>query len=133
MFMIVDKKTEKALQVHPVVVIDPNTMAVNSSYTNLIHPIALRTNIPINNASTVVTNVPAKPMFEQRDSYEVGDFVVVNFFYVETIVIEKLPKDYYRVMYKNHVHTLETLVLHKQFLIHPTSYNVVSPVSLLVD
>lgn len=133
MFIVIDQKTNKALQMHPVVMFDPNTMTVNSpAYTNLIHPIALRTNIPTDPTPSA-TNTPAKPMFEQRESYEVGDFVVINFFYVETIVIERLPNDQYRLMYKNHEHTLETIVLHKQFLLYPTSYNVVSPVSLLVD
>jgi hypothetical protein len=129
MLITIDQKTEKALQMHPVVMIDPATLALTSdSYTNLIHPIALR--------PPLTTNAPTidpKPMFEQKESYEIGDFVVVNFFYVETIIVEKLPKDYYRLMYKDHEHVLQTIDLHKQFLLAPTSYNVVSPVSLLVD
>lgn len=138
MLVLIDNKTERAIQMaHPVVIIDPATMQINSTaYTNLIHPIAMRTNPAVvdiaTNAIAEKAEAP-KPMFEQKENYEVGDFVVVNFFYVETIIVEKLPKDYYRLMYKDHNHSLQVLTLHKQFLLAPTSYNVVSPVSLLVD
>lgn len=135
MLVIIDQKTEKALQLHPVVMIDPSTMGISSAaYTNLIHPTSLRhlttTNAPV---PEPVVSPESKPMFEQRESYEVGDFVIVNFFYVETIVTEKLRGNYYRLMYKDHEHVLQTIVLHRQFLLAPTSYKVVSPVSLLVD
>lgn len=133
MLVIIDQKTERAMQLqsHPVVMIDPNTMSITSTaYTNLIHPVALHntTNIP----PVPITN-SAKPMYEQRDKYEIGDFVVINYFYVEGIIIEKLSGDVYKILYKDHNHTLQKIELHKQFLLYPTSYNVVNPVSLLVD
>lgn len=148
MLAIIDRKSDIAMQIQtqPVLMIDPMTMGINSTvYSNLVHPSFLRsTNVLSNvvtsvkpptdqNASAALSTTAPKPMFEQKDSYEVGDFVVVNFFYVEVVVTKKVDKDNYEVMYKNHEHTLSKIVLNKQFLLSPTSYNVVSPVSLLVD
>lgn len=139
MLAIIDHKTERALQMQPVVLIDPATFELTSdAYTNLIPPSLLRSNIMSvvsTNESTnaVVTVEREKPLFEQKDDYEVLDFVVVNYVYVEAIVVEKLPKDQYRLMYKDHNHTLQFPILPAGLLLAPSAYNVASPVSLLVD
>lgn len=148
MLAIIDRKSDIAMQIQtqPVLMIDPMTMGINSTvYSNLIHPSFLRsTNVLSNvvtsvkpptdqNASAALSTTAPKSMFEQKDSYEIGDFVVVNFFYVEAVITAKLEKNHYRVIYKDHNHVLQEISLHKQFLLSPTSYNVISPVSLLVD
>ena len=141
LLLYVDQKVDStANHPLPVIVVDgPSGRINNAAYTNLFPPsmnvkagtIETRPPRVVNSTKTNVVTAP-KPMFETRDSYEIREFVIVNYFYVEGIVTEKKGDDY-TVMYKDHNHVLQKVTVPKSFLLVPTSYNNVNPVSLLVD
>jgi len=64
----------------------------------------------------------AKSSFEIRETYNVGDTVIVSYFYVEGIVVKKSALgDEYTIMYENHNHTLELITLPRTFLMAPST------------
>jgi hypothetical protein len=132
--MYVDKKTSISNHPLPIIMIDVDTgKIIDPAYTNLFHDSVIGMVSKTFNISEVEcsTNI-SKPMFEQKDNYNIGDFVIINYFYVEGIVSEKSGNEY-TVIYKDHNHVLQKIKLSKEFLLSPTSRNSISPVSLLVD
>ena len=134
MIGMVDHKAETYIKDTPsIILIDPdNTTAalIPSGMSNIIHPM-----FSVREVSTNASPVPkteTSPAFKMKESYQRGDLVIVNYFYVEAIVVEKLVGDKYLVMYKDHNHVLQQTCLHRDFLLSPAP-GTVSPVSLLVD
>ena len=101
-------------------------------------PKILSSNV-VASATATVTTIKSnsfnkvKPLFEQKKSYDVQDVIIINHFWVEGIVVEKLNENTYTIMYKDHNHVLQKITLPKEFLLSPTSKNSISPISLLVD
>lgn len=134
--MYVDKKTDPTISSHPlsIIMIDTNTWKiVDPRYTNFFPETMIGSISKNTNALSIKrpTNI-IKPMFENREVYNVKDFVIINYFYVEGIIIEKAG-DNYTVMYKDHNHVLQCITISKDFLLSPTSRNSISPFSLLID
>lgn len=124
MFFYVEKKTEQvANRPIPVVMLDPASGKITSiAYTNLV---------PSSFTAPAKTNdVSIHPSFEQKKSYENMDFVVINYFFVAGLVVEKNGNNY-TVMYKDHNHVLQKTIVPVEMLLSPTSYNGVNPLSLL--
>lgn len=123
-------KTENIIEKDiPVIVIDTQTGKLkNIGYSNLFHPTVISN---IFSTNTLNTSTPS-PMYIQKKTYDVLDFVIVNYFFVEGIVIERDGNNY-TIMYKNHEHTLVRTIIPGSMLLVPTSNAGVSPVSLLVD
>ena len=102
------------------------SMGIDSiSYSNINNPVILQTNL----ISLVITNITPvfSTMFTQKDSYEIGDFVIVNFFYIEGIIIEKISTNRYKVLYRNNFRALTTVVLRKELLLVPVSFSDKKP------
>jgi hypothetical protein len=120
MVFYVQKRTEPpAKPITPLVAIDTTSGKVtNSSYVNLF-------------PKAISGGSPSKLAYEQRESYQVMDFVIINYFFVEGLVVEKKGDDY-TVMYKNEEGTLQKITVPKELLIAPASGTVVNPASLLV-
>jgi len=119
-YVYLDKKTDVTLSNPPVVVLD----AVNGiDMTNFFQ---------VKSNQTQLFPKTARPMFEIRDKYEVGEVVVVKYFYVEAVVLEKQAGDSYVIMYKDHNHTLQKIAIPRTLLMCPAE-GVLNPVSLLVD
>lgn len=86
------------------------------------------------NTQLFSTNGTNRPLFYSKDEYQFGDIVVVKFFYVEAIVIEKSgpTSDDYDILYKDHDHVLQRISLPAKMLMVPAD-GMLNPVSLLVD
>ena len=71
-----------------------------------------------------------------KDEYRFGDVVVIKYFYVEAVVMDRdrvLPLgDSYTILYKDRNHVLQKITLPKTMLMAPVE-GVLSPASLLVD
>jgi hypothetical protein len=132
--MYVDKKTSPSNYPLPVIMVDSITgKVIDPAYTNLFHNSIFGEISNDVNISDIKTSKNAvKPLFEEKDSYNIKDFVIVNYFYVEGIVVNK-SGNIYTIMYKDHNHVLQKVTLSKEFLLSPTSHNSVSPLSLLID
>ena len=89
------------------------------------------------NAPPVSTNdlKGAKPLFVTKEDYSIGEVVIVKYFYVEAVVIDKsIPNgSAYTLLYKDHNHTLRTIKLSKTLIMAPADTGSLNPVSLLVD
>lgn len=130
----VDKRISPVNHPLPIIMVDVNTgKVVDPAYTNLFHDSVIgQLAKEVSIADIKEPSNATKPLFEHKDTYNVKDFVVVNYFYVEGIIVEKSGNNY-TVMYKDHNHVLQKLTISKEFLLSPTSQNSVSPVALLVD
>jgi hypothetical protein len=110
-------------------------------------PVAIPNPVPILDASggldltnlfgLLSTNeliIPKPPAFEVRDKYVFGDIVVVKFFYIHAVVLEKssFGSDSYTILYKDRNHVLQKVVLSRDLLMAPAN-GTVNPISLLVD
>ena len=121
-YVYLDKKADMSLNHPPVVVLDSadgimlsNMFKVSGTNMQLFPPTS------------------KQEMFEVREKYQFGDVVVVKFFYVEAVVLEKsATSDQYTVMYKDHNHALQKISLPRTMLMYPRD-GVLNPVSLLVD
>jgi len=121
-YVYLDKKTDVTIGNPPVVVLD----AVNGvNLTNFFQ-------VNSNQTQLYPKNPLPHPMFTIREQYEVGEIIVVKYFYVEAVVVEKQANDFYVVMYKDHNHVLQKLALPRAMLMYPAE-GVLNPVSLLVD
>ena len=121
-YIYLDKKTDVTIGNPPVIVLD----AVNGiDMTNFFRANPSQTQLYPTN------NIP-RPMFEVRENYNLGDVVVVKYFYVEAVVLEKQAGDSYVIMYKDHNHTLQKIAIPRTLLMYPAD-GVLNPVSLLVD
>lgn len=131
--VLIDQKTEDSIKKHPMIMLDMSSSNIDANaFSNFFSTAAANLNKSLPSDSDK-TPTPKKPMFEQKESYELGDFVVINFYYTEGIVIENPMKNHYRVMYKDHNHVLQSIVLNKMFLLSPTSAYPVSPTSFLIE
>ena len=132
--MYVDKRTSPSNHPLPIIMVDADTgKVIDPAYTNLfVHSLASEVSKNANMSDISAPENATKPLFEQKEFYNIKDFVVVNYFYVEGIIVDRSGDDY-TVMYKDHNHVLQKLTLPKELLLAPTSKNSVSPVSLLVD
>lgn len=120
----IDKKSDQvSTRPVPVVMMDYTTGKItNILYTNLFLP-------PFVSGASKKTADTPKPMYEQKESYQRMEFVIINYFFIEGLVLER-EGDYYKVMYKDHDRVLQTVTLPKEMLLSPTSYNGVNPFSL---
>lgn len=132
--MYVDKRTSPSNHPLPIIMVDVDTgKVIDPAYTNLFNnSIASKVSKNANMSDIKSPANSTKPLFEQKEFYNIKDFVVVNYFYVKGIVVERSGDDY-TIMYKDHNHVLQKLTLSKELLLSPTSQNSLSPVSLLVD
>jgi hypothetical protein len=87
----------------------------------------------LTNKSPLLVNTMAREssLFTEKKTYSLGDIVVIRYFYVAGVVLEK-HGDYYDVVYKDHNHTLQKITLTKAMLLSPKD-GVLNPVSMLVD
>lgn len=119
MVFYVQKRTEAPPKpLTPLVAVDTISGKVtNSSYVNLF-------------PKAIANGSPSKLAYEQRETYQVMDFVIINYFFVEGLVVEKKGDDY-TVMYKDEKGTLQKIIVPRELLIAPASGTVVNPASLL--
>lgn len=122
-FFYIDKKPDPTKPPIPVIMIDPTTGKV----TNVAHAKIVPTTFV---SLPKTTNEVSKPMYEQKDSYEKMDFVIINYFFIAGLVVEK-QGDNYTVMYKDYNRVLQRVIVPKEFLLSPTSAMAVNPASLL--
>lgn len=146
LFLFLNARTEEQIQesLPPVVFLNNSNLSaiVPPGGNNLIHPmfqtttnrITTTTNLISNQVVTNVTKTPCLdcPSFVTKSKYKRGDFIIINYFYIEAVVTKVLPNDMYLVAYKDHNHVLQQTELHRDFLIAPTT-GAVNPFSLLVD
>ena len=74
------------------------------------------------------------PRYEIKDKYSYGDVVVIKYFYIEAVVLDKTQPsgDVYTVLYKNHNHDLQKIALPRTMLMMPSD-GIVNPAALLVE
>lgn len=123
-YLYLDNKTE-IISNHPSLIVIGEPSSIN--LTNFFQ-------FNSSNPPSHLLNSLVKQPFITKPEYHPGDIVVVKFFYVEAIVIEKSSpaRDDYEIMYKDHNHVLQKISLPKEMLMYP-SEGVLNPVSLLVD
>lgn len=120
----VDKKTEERLPV-PILMFDPSSGKItNMAYSNLFP-----TNF-IANPEPSKTNEIVKPLFEQKDRYEEMEFVIINYFFISGMVVERSGNNY-TVMYRDYNRVLQKIIVPKEMLLSPTSSAGVNPTALL--
>ena len=124
LFVYVHNKSEPTIKPHtPVIVVDSATGKItNGTYSNLF-PRAMTTPVASTNSN--------KPAFEVKEQYQVMDFVVINYFFIEGLIIAKNGNDDYTVMYKDHNRTLQTIVVNRELLLSPSPGTLINPASLL--
>jgi uncharacterized protein YpmB len=66
------------------------------------------------------TNEIAKPMLEQKDSYKKMDFVIINYFFVTGLVVDRQGNNY-TIIYKDRNRVLQKVIVPKELLLSPTS------------
>ena len=68
-----------------------------------------------------------------RDHYVFGDIVIIKFFQIRAVVLDKAAtsSDSYNIIYKDHVHTLQRITLPRAMLLSPA--NGAPPISLWDD
>lgn len=126
-YVFLEQKTRSNSTTIPVVVLDNVNGVDFSNFTKIG-----------SNTSTIYftkkNELNNRPDFECKDNYSMGDIVVVKYFYVEAVVIDKsLPSgNAYTILYKDHNHVLQKIILPKEMLMAPAE-GVLNPVSLLVD
>jgi hypothetical protein len=122
-FVYVDQKAETPKPPIPVIMVDPATGKVtNVAHAKIVPPAFVST--------PKTTNEIGNPMFEQRGSYEKMDFVIINYFFIAGLVVDR-QGDNYTIMYKDYNRVLQRIIVPKELLLFPTSANGVNPASLL--
>ena len=138
MIVYIEKKTDDALsRPIPIVLFDTTTGKLNNTAYNGLFPNGInqffvhektnnvgQTNIP--NLSNVISN----PLFEQKKTYALGDFVVINYLHKEGIIIDRHGTDKYVVLYNN-AGDPKLIELPGWILIYPTSDRGIDPFSLI--
>jgi hypothetical protein len=115
-YIFLYKKTDAAyLNPPPIVLVEGLEGVSQKTFTNIFQ-------INQTNTSNIISDVTTKPLFETKDHYELGDVIVVRYFYIKGVVIDRSYPggDTYTVLYKDHGHTLRTIKLPKEFLMTPT-------------
>jgi hypothetical protein len=74
------------------------------------------------------------PLFTVKETYEFGDTIIIKYFYVKAVVLGKSATlgDSYEVIYKDHNHVLQKIILPRMMLLAPEE-GTLPPSSLLVD
>jgi len=88
------------------------------------------TNTNDSNTSLISTNVTFPPIkvnidkseYTLQTEYIRGDVVFVKFFNIYGVVVDKslLSKDYYQIVYRDNIHTLNIIALPFDFLLKPS-------------
>jgi len=119
MIVYVQYKTEPSqAAVTPLVQVDTTSGKVtNAAYVNLF-------------PKAIATGKIVKSAYERREVYQVMDFVIINYFFVEGLIVEKNGSDY-TVLYKNEEGTLQKITVSRELLIAPAAGTVVNPASLM--
>jgi hypothetical protein len=129
MVFFIQKKVDDVINKSPVVMIDPATGLLSgpASLTNLFIPKLMTQPL------TTITNA-ANPqsLYEQKSVYKIKDFVIINYFFIEGIVVAKDGNNY-TVLYKDNNHTLQTIIVPRELLLSPTSAAAVNPFSLIIE
>lgn len=122
-FFYVNKRTEVKSQV-PIIMVDQTTGKItNLGYTNLFPSSFV-------SSPQSPTNEVVKPMYEQKDSYDKMDYVIINYFFIGGLVVDR-NGDNYTVMYRDYNRVLQTVTVPKQMLLSPTAAAPVNPAALL--
>lgn len=92
--------------------------------------------IDLSNLSKIGTNqIPGKSsLFTVKETYTFGDTVIIKYFYVKAVVLDKAAAlgDSYNLIYKDHNHVLQKITLPREMLLAPME-GTLPPSSLLVD
>ncbi len=122
MVAYVEIRTEPPAPVKlPVVTVDMASGKItNSAYANLFPRRLVGTSGKLVNP----------PVYEQKESYQVTDFVVINYFFVEGLIVEKRGENY-TIMYKDHNSVLQQITVHRDLLMAPAAQTVVNPAALI--
>lgn len=116
----VQKKADDVTPHVPVVMVDVGTGRVtNNSYANLF-PKSIASN----------TMAHAKSAYERKEVYQVFDYVIINYFFVEGMVIERDGENY-TVLYKTYDRTLQRIIVPRELLLSPSPGTIVNPASLI--
>lgn len=121
-FVYIDRKPQPPKPPIPVIMVDPITGKV----TNVAHAKI----VPPTFASVSKKTNDVNPMFEQKGSYEKMDFVIINYFFITGLVVER-QGDNYTIMYKDHNRVLQRIIVPVELLLSPTAAYGVNPASLL--
>lgn len=121
-FIYLYQKPSPPIPPVPFIAIDySNGKITNSAHTNLF---------PKSFGGQSKTNEYVSPLFEQRSSYEKMDFVIINYFFIAGLVVDR-QGDNYTVMYKDYNKVLQRIIVPVELLLYPTSSYGVNPASLL--
>jgi hypothetical protein len=131
--VLIDKKASEYIKSSQVYVLDPTTMRISSQYSNIFHSISTELEQELNEDSIVSTNNISPPMFIRKDKHEVGDFVIIRFFYIQAVISEVNGGGMYTLMYKDHNRVMRNITLDNQFILSPVSPYSVNPMSFLSD
>lgn len=110
----------------PVLVVDGS----NGTFIDMEHSNVFTKVIPKTNA--IALSEKSSPMFEQKSSYEINDLVIINYFFIEGIVVDKNSDDY-TIMYKDHNRRLDKITVSKSLLFIPNSKTWINHASLLAE
>ena len=126
-YVFLEQKTRTIVANPPVVVLD-STAGIDFSNFAQIGTNASRIYLSKDNEQR------NRPDFEVKERYEIGEIIVVKYFYVEAVIVDKtLPiGNAYTILYKDHNHVLQKITLPREMLMAPAE-GVLNPVSLLVD
>lgn len=108
--------------------INTKTKSIESQmiYMDAIPPNILNSPKSLMNTSIVPSNIS---VYNQSATYETGDVVVVKFFNIKGVIIERLSGKRYSVLYKNNDHSLNTVTLPAEFIMKPSA-TMLDPYSL---
>lgn len=114
--------------------VDANTDSINNNVRFIyVEPVLdnILNNIPLNTnyftdsllvSNFNVTNITNNTllMYTEENSYSPGDIVVIKYFNITGIVLEKASPKKYKILYKNQDNSLMIIELPIEFLLKPT-------------
>ena len=117
--LLVIKKKDESAPYTPVVMVDSASGKItNSTYVNLF---------PKGIAAPVI---PKNSAYQRKEVYQVMDYVIINYFFVEGLVVERNGENY-TVMYKDENQVLQKVIVPRELLMSPSPGTVVNPASLI--
>jgi len=123
-FLYIDKKTEEKPPI-PILMIDPSSGKI----TNMVYSNFFPTNLA-SQLQPSKTNEIVKPLYEQKDTYDTMEFVIINYFFIGGMVVDKSGNNY-TIMYRDYNRVLQKVIVPREMLLTPTSSAGVNPASLL--
>ncbi len=122
-FIYVSQKVEPSDSnpVPPIVMDGSSNKIANIIHTN---PIPFKT--------LTENNLPPQSMYVQKDVYKKNEVVIINYFFVEGIVMDR-SGDNYTIMYKDRSGTLQRIIVPKTLLLVPSSYAWMNPAGLIAE